>query len=71
VARALMNEPDVVLADEPSGNLDTANSQALHELIRNLSRERRQTFVVVSHNEGLARMADRVVRIADGVIQPE
>jgi lipoprotein-releasing system ATP-binding protein len=71
VARALMNEPDVVLADEPSGNLDTANSQALHELIRNLSRERRQTFVVVSHNEGLARMADRVVRIADGVIQPK
>jgi len=69
VARALMNAPDVVLADEPSGNLDTANSQALHELIRTLSRERNQTFVVVTHNEAFARMADRSVRIVDGVLQ--
>jgi lipoprotein-releasing system ATP-binding protein len=69
VARALMNSPGVILADEPSGNLDTANAQSLHELIWHLSRDRGQTFVVVTHNESLARQADRVVRIVDGVIQ--
>jgi lipoprotein-releasing system ATP-binding protein len=69
VARALMNSPGVILADEPSGNLDTANAQSLHDLIWHLSRDRGQTFVVVTHNEALARQADRVVRIADGVIQ--
>ncbi|MBI4535992.1 MAG: ABC transporter ATP-binding protein [Ignavibacteriae bacterium] len=66
VARALMNAPRVVLADEPSGNLDTANAQSLHELIWNLSRSRGQTFVVVTHNESLAKQADRVVKIVDG-----
>jgi lipoprotein-releasing system ATP-binding protein len=69
VARALMNSPGVILADEPSGNLDTANAHSLHELIWHLSRDRGQTFVVVTHNESLARQADRVVRIVDGVIQ--
>ena len=70
VARALMNSPRVVLADEPSGNLDSENALLLHNLIWNLSRTRGQTFVVVTHNEALAKQADRIVRIADGVIQP-
>lgn len=69
VARALMNAPRVVLADEPSGNLDSANADLLHGLIWDLSRRRQQTFIVVTHNESLARKADRVVRIADGVIK--
>ena len=69
VARALMNNPRVVLADEPSGNLDSANAENLHQLIRGLSRKMGQTFVVVTHNENLARQADRVLRIVDGVIQ--
>jgi lipoprotein-releasing system ATP-binding protein len=69
VARALMNSPKVILADEPSGNLDSANADLLHALIWDLSRKRGQTFVVVTHNESLARQADRVVRIVDGVIR--
>jgi lipoprotein-releasing system ATP-binding protein len=69
VARALMNSPRVILADEPSGNLDTENANQLHALIWQLSRERGQTFAVVTHNESLARSADRIVRIQDGVIQ--
>jgi lipoprotein-releasing system ATP-binding protein len=68
VARALMNSPEVILADEPSGNLDTTNAEVLHELIRDLSHKRGQTFVVVTHNEALARQADKIVRIVDGVI---
>lgn len=68
VARALVNSPKVVLADEPSGNLDTANARLLHELIRRLSREQGQTFVIVTHNEALARQADRVAKIVDGMI---
>ncbi len=69
VARALMNSPRIILADEPSGNLDTASAQQLHELIWKLSREDNQTFALVTHNEALARSADRIVRIQDGVIQ--
>jgi len=69
VARALMNNPRVILADEPSGNLDSANADLLHRLIWDLSRKRGQTFVVVTHNESLARRADRIVRIVDGVIE--
>jgi len=69
VARALMNNPRVVLADEPSGNLDSANAEHLHQLIWGLSRKMGQTFVVVTHNENLARQADRVLRIVDGVIE--
>jgi lipoprotein-releasing system ATP-binding protein len=68
VARALMNSPSVVLADEPSGNLDSENAHMLHRLIWTLSRKRQQTFVVVTHNEALARQADRVVRIMDGIL---
>jgi lipoprotein-releasing system ATP-binding protein len=69
VARALMNGPKVILADEPSGNLDSENAQLLHRLIRELSRSMGQTFVVVTHNESFAAQSDRVVRIADGVIR--
>ncbi|HXG37833.1 MAG TPA: ABC transporter ATP-binding protein [Bacteroidota bacterium] len=68
VARALVNSPKVVLADEPSGNLDTANARLLHDLIRRLSRDQGQTFVIVTHNEALARQADRVAKIVDGMI---
>ncbi len=71
VARALMNTPRIVLADEPSGNLDSANAEHLHGLIWDLSRRMGQTFVVVTHNESLARKADRIVRIVDGVIEHE
>jgi lipoprotein-releasing system ATP-binding protein len=69
VARALMNSPRVILADEPSGNLDTENAHQLHDIVLKLSREHNQTFVVVTHNEALAKLADRIVRIQDGVIQ--
>jgi lipoprotein-releasing system ATP-binding protein len=70
VARALINHPAVVLADEPSGNLDSANARELHELFFALRREFGQTFVIVTHNEELARMADRKLHIRDGVVAP-
>ena len=69
VARALVNSPRVILADEPSGNLDSENARNLHRLIWDLSRNRGQTFIVVTHNESLARQADRIIHIADGVIR--
>ncbi|MBI5647474.1 MAG: ABC transporter ATP-binding protein [Ignavibacteriae bacterium] len=68
VARALVNEPDLVLADEPSGNLDEENAAALHELIRGLSRESGRSFVIVTHDETLAGMADDVYRLHDGAL---
>ncbi|MFB2121408.1 ABC transporter ATP-binding protein [Parapedobacter sp. 2B3] len=70
VARALMNRPAVVLADEPSGNLDSENAAALHQLFVDLRNQLNQTFVVVTHNEELAGIADRVVHIKDGIIEP-
>lgn len=66
VARALMNEPMVVLADEPSGNLDSQHAKELHELFFELRKEMGQTFVIVTHNEELAAMADRKITIKDG-----
>lgn len=66
VARALMNRPLVVLADEPSGNLDSQNAAELHELFFTLRKETGQTFVIVTHNEQLAAMADRKITIKDG-----
>lgn len=68
VARALVNKPKVILADEPSGSLDTANKQALHELFFRLRDEMRQTFVIVTHDETLAGEADRVLRMCDGTL---
>lgn len=68
VARSLMNDPKLVLADEPSGNLDQAASDALHELLWNLSRKDKRTFVIVTHNHDLAQNADKVIEIFDGRI---
>ncbi len=69
VARALINEPSVILADEPSGNLDSASSVELHKLFFKLRDEFQQTFVIVTHNLELADMADRKLTIKDGIIQ--
>lgn len=66
VARALINHPQVVLADEPSGNLDSDNARELHELFFRLRKEFYQTFVIVTHNEELAKLADREITIRDG-----
>lgn len=68
VARALINNPAVVFADEPSGNLDTTNAKGLHELFFKLRNELKQAFVIVTHNEELAAMADRKVVMQDGLI---
>ncbi|SKB57632.1 lipoprotein-releasing system ATP-binding protein [Parapedobacter luteus] len=70
VARALVNNPAIVLADEPSGNLDSENATALHQLFVELRAQLNQTFVVVTHNEELANIADRIVHIKDGQIEP-
>jgi len=70
-ARSLVNDPLLVLADEPSGNLDLANSNSLHELIWELVREKNKTFVVVTHNKELATQADRVIELYDGKIKNE
>jgi lipoprotein-releasing system ATP-binding protein len=71
VARALINDPDIVFADEPSGNLDTANAKELHQLFFDLRDRLKQTFLIVTHNEDLARMSDRVLHMKDGVIEKE
>jgi len=68
VARSLMNEPKLILADEPAGNLDSGNAESLYELMWMLKEEREQTFVIVTHNEELARRADRTIRMEDGLI---
>ena len=68
VARDLINEPQLILADEPSGNLDTGNKEELHGLFFRLRDEFRQSFVIVTHDPDLARQSDRVVRMADGQI---
>jgi len=70
VARALVNNPSIILADEPSGNLDSASAVALHRLFFDLREKYRHTFIIVTHNEELARMADRMLTIRDGVIKP-
>lgn len=68
VARALINEPKAVLADEPSGSLDSANRTELHRLFFDLRRDFGQTFVIVTHDEELARQADRTIEMRDGMI---
>ena len=68
VARALINKPDVVFADEPSGSLDTQNKDELHRLFFELRDQMGQTFVIVTHDEALAAMADRTIHICDGLI---
>ena len=68
VARALINHPDVVLADEPSGSLDTHNKAELHQLFFDLRTQLGQTFVIVTHDESLAQTTDRTIHLQDGVI---
>jgi lipoprotein-releasing system ATP-binding protein len=68
VARALINHPDIVFADEPTGNLDTANAKELHQLFFHLRERFQQTFLIVTHNEELARMSDRVLHMKDGAL---
>jgi lipoprotein-releasing system ATP-binding protein len=68
VARALMNSPSVILADEPSGNLDSKSASALHDLFFELRKKFNQSFIIVTHNEELANRADRKLTIRDGVI---
>lgn len=70
VARALMNRPSVVLADEPSGSLDTKNKDELHRLFFDLRNEFGQTFIIVTHDEELARITDRTIHLKDGMIEP-
>jgi len=68
VARALINSPDLILADEPSGNLDSKNAVDLHNLFFQLRKDLNQTFIIVTHNSDLSMMADRRVEIRDGMI---
>ena len=68
VARALINKPSVIFADEPSGNLDSANAKKLHELFFELRDRHNQTFVIVTHNRELAKMSDRMLEMKDGLI---
>lgn len=68
IARALVNRPSIIMADEPTGNLDSANAQAIHELFIELRNKFNQTFIMVTHNEELARMTDRIVHMKDGKV---
>ena len=68
VARALINKPSVIFADEPSGNLDSTNAKKLHELFFELRDRHNQTFVIVTHNRELAKMSDRMLEMKDGLI---
>ncbi|MGB1444953.1 MAG: ABC transporter ATP-binding protein [Flavobacteriaceae bacterium] len=69
VARALINDPAIIFADEPSGNLDSRNAAALHQLFFELRDELKQTFVIVTHNKELAAMADRTIALVDGKVK--
>ena len=68
VARALINNPAIIMADEPTGNLDSANGRELHKLFIELKQTMQQTFLIVTHNEELAAMSDRIVHMKDGLI---
>ena len=71
VARALINRPDVVLADEPSGSLDSKNKEELHKLFFDLRDQFGQTFIIVTHDEALASFTDRTIRMVDGIVDEE
>ena len=70
VARALANDPKIILADEPSGNLDEGNANQLHDLLFELARDLETALVLVTHNRGLSERADRTVRLANGMLHP-
>jgi lipoprotein-releasing system ATP-binding protein len=71
VARALINDPKIIFADEPTGNLDSANARELHQLFFDLRKQFAQTFLIVTHNEELASMSDRILHMKDGlIVQP-
>jgi lipoprotein-releasing system ATP-binding protein len=70
VARALVNEPQILIADEPSGNLDKATGEELHNLITELNRKKGQTFIIATHNQLLAQRAHRIVTLIDGKVKP-
>ncbi len=71
IARALMNDPDLILADEPTGSLDKENSEVILNLIKELNEVKRKTFIIVTHNESLAKRFSRWVHLMDGVIREE
>ena len=68
VARALINSPSIIMADEPTGNLDSANARELHQLFIDLRNKFNQTFLIVTHNEELAKMSDRILMMKDGIM---
>lgn len=68
IARALMNKPAIIFADEPTGNLDSANADQVNQLFVELNKEMNQTFVIVTHNDKLAGLANRIIRMKDGII---
>ncbi len=68
IARALINQPDIILADEPSGNLDSETSQDIHKMLFQLRQDFNQTFIIVTHNQELAAMSDRILTMRDGVL---
>lgn len=68
VARALINNPSIIMADEPTGNLDSANARELHQLFIDLRNQYKQTFLIVTHNEELARLSDRILQMKDGLM---
>jgi putative ABC transport system ATP-binding protein len=68
IARAIINEPKIVLADEPTGNLDTENSQAVLAMLHHLNKELGQTIIMITHNPEAATQSDRIVHMRDGVI---
>lgn len=71
IARSLVNRPEIVFADEPTGNLDSEYSKEIMELLKRLNKENRQTFIIVTHDYNIGRMADRIVMMKDGVIEKD
>jgi ABC-type lipoprotein export system ATPase subunit len=71
IARSLVNRPEIVFADEPTGNLDSEYSKEIMDLLKRLNKENRQTFIIVTHDYNIGRMADRIVMMKDGVIEKD
>ncbi|MEO0234227.1 MAG: ABC transporter ATP-binding protein [candidate division WOR-3 bacterium] len=69
IARALINDPEIILADEPTGNLDSKNSENVMDIFKKINFEKKTTFLIITHNEELVKHGDRVVKLVDGVIQ--